>query len=199
MGKEPRSWKHPAREMDFFYLKGVIEAFFRGAGIREPVFMPLRDHPSLHPGRAARILVDNKEAGFMGELHPEVLEAFEIDNRAVVAEFDIPALITVRKAAAFRELPRFPGIIRDIAFLLPDGVPAAAVGEAIKTAAGELLRNLELFDLYKGPKLPEGTRSLAFSMLFQAADRTLTDEEVASRINAVIEKLEREFGAVLRS
>lgn len=199
MGKGPRGWEHPAREMDFFYLKGIVEALFRGVGIKEPVFIPLGDHPSLHPGRAARILVDTGEAGFMGELHPEVLEAFEIGNRAVVAEFDIPALISARKAAAFVELPRFPGVVRDIAFLLPHEIPAAAVREAIKAAAGELLRNLELFDVYKGPKLPEGTRSLAFSMLFQAADRTLTDEEVASRINVIVQKLEKEFGAVLRS
>lgn len=199
MGKGPRGWGHPAREMDFFYLKGIVEALLRETGIKEPVFTPLAAHLSLHPGRAARISVDAGEIGFLGEVHPEVLEAFDISSRAVVAEFDVQALFAARKAAAFVELPRFPGVIRDIAFLLPEEIPAAAVAEAIKTAAGDLLRNLELFDVYKGAKLPEGTRSLAFSMLFQADDRTLTDEEVSSRLKAVVRKLEKEFGAVLRS
>ncbi|MEW6446728.1 MAG: phenylalanine--tRNA ligase subunit beta [Bacillota bacterium] len=199
MGKGPRGWEHPAREMDFFYLKGIVEALFRGTGVKEAVFTPLTDYPSLHPGRAARILAGPGEVGFIGELHPDVLDAFDITNRAVVAEFDLTALFAARKAATFVELPRFPGVTRDVSFLLPEEVSAAAVAEAIKTAAGDLLRTLELFDVYQGPKLPEGTRSLAFSMLFQAEDRTLTDEEVTSRVDAVIGKLEKEFGAVLRS
>lgn len=197
-GKGPRGWEGPPAEMDFFFLKGIIEAVLRRLGVTDAVFTPLESNPSLHPGRAAKVSAGGKELGFMGQLHPEVQEAFELPNRVVAGEFDVAALFNARRAAAFSDLLRFPGVPRDIAFVFPEEVPAALVMDAIRTAAGTLLRDLRLFDVYKGEKLPPGTRSLAFSLLFQAGDRTLTDDEVAESLDAVINRLKEQFGGTLR-
>ncbi|MDI6631848.1 MAG: phenylalanine--tRNA ligase subunit beta [Bacillota bacterium] len=197
-GRKPRHWKGPAVEMDFFFLKGIVEALLRRLRVNEPAFLPLKDHPALHPGRAARIVTEGEELGVIGELHPEVQEAYGLPARAVVGEFSVEALLAARRPASYRDLPRFPGVLRDVAFIIPEEVPAAAVAEAIKTAGGKLLRELKLFDVYKGVQVPEGTRSLAFSLLFQAEDRTLTDEEVGTALEAIVRQLAEEYGAVLR-
>jgi len=197
-GKEPRGWEGPPREMDFYFLKGIVEALLSRLGIEDSVFAPLQTHPSLHPMRAARVLAGEKELGSIGQLHPEIKASLDLPNEVIVGEFDITRLIAVRKAAAFRDLVRFPGVLRDIAVVVPEEVPAAELVDNVKAAGGELLRDLKLFDVYKGAKLPEGTRSIAFSLLFQAEDRTLTDAEAATYVEAIIVRLKEKFGAVLR-
>lgn len=198
-GKEPRGWEFPPREFDFFFLKGVTAALFKGLGVVDQVFEPLKDHPSLHPGRAAQVMSNGELLGFMGEIHPEVAGAYDLPRRVVVAEFDVGALQAAKRPVVFAELPRFPGVVRDIAVIVPEHLPAARLAATIKAAAGELLRSVQVFDVYKGPKLPPGTKSLAFSLLFRADDRTLTDEEVTGLVGLVVERLQEEFGAVLRS
>ncbi|MGQ9512707.1 phenylalanine--tRNA ligase subunit beta [Thermodesulfitimonas sp.] len=198
-GKEPRGWEFPPREFDFFFLKGVAAALFKGLGIADQVFEPLKDHPSLHPGRAARVLAGGEPLGFMGEIHPEVARAYDLPRRVVVAEFDVVALRAAQRPVVFAELPRFPGVVRDIAVIVPEHLPAARLAATIKAAGGGLLRSVQVFDVYQGPKLPPGTKSIAFSLLFRADDRTLTDEEVTGLVGLVVERLQEEFGAVLRS
>ncbi|MEW6181900.1 MAG: phenylalanine--tRNA ligase subunit beta [Bacillota bacterium] len=197
-GKGPRGWGGAPEEMDFFFLKGIIEAAMKRLGITDVVFKAVESNPFLHPGRTATVLSGGKELGFIGQIHPEVQEALELPNRVVVGEFDFGALFAVQRAATFSDLPRFPGVPRDVAFILPEEVPAATVMDTVKTAAGTLLREIGLFDVYRGGNLPPGTRSLAFSLLFQSEDRTLTDDEVTGRIDAVVSRLKEQFGGVLR-
>jgi phenylalanyl-tRNA synthetase beta chain len=196
-GKEPRGWESPPRDMDFYFLKGIVEALLDRLGI-DAVFRPLQTHPSLHPMRAAGVLAGDKELGYLGQVHPEIKMSLDLPNDVILAEFDIERLLAVRKVAAFRELVRFPGVLRDIAVVVPEGVPAAELVDNVKTAGGELLRELRLFDVYKGAKLPECTRSIAFSLLFQAGDRTLTDTEAAACVEAIVNRLKEKCGAVLR-
>ena len=198
-GREPRGWEGPPREMNFFFLKGIVEALLKSLGIEHPVFAPFEHHPSLHPMRTARIFIDSKELGIIGQLHPEIQGELDLPNPVIVAEFNIPRLFNAQKQKLFSELLRFPGVVRDVAVVVPEDVPAAMLVDAVKAAAGGLLRNVRLFDVYKSARLPKGTRSVAFSLLFQAQDRTLTDEEVAGQVEAVVDRLKEQFGAVLRS
>ncbi|WP_041458769.1 phenylalanine--tRNA ligase subunit beta [Ammonifex degensii] len=199
MGTSPRHWLTPSPiPYDFFYLKGVVEALCRALGIKGVSFVPLDSHPALHPGRAARLEVGGQELGFLGELHPRLQEDYDLPARAVVAELAVAALFAQAKPPAFRPLPRYPGVARDLSFVVRQEIPVAVVEAKIREAAGKLLKELELFDVYVGPHLPPGTRSLAFGLFFQAEDRTLTEEEVNERVEKIVRRLREDLGAELR-
>jgi phenylalanyl-tRNA synthetase beta chain len=153
-----------------------------------------------HPGRSARVLLAGSPVGVVGELHPRKASSLDIEGRVAVAEIDLEPL---REAAsrAFRlhEVPRFPPIRRDLAFVLDDDVPAGAVQAALEAAAGELLDRSLLFDVVRGGAIADGRKSLAFALEFRAPDRTLTDEEVEPVVATIVERLRTELGAELRT
>ena len=193
------SWHERPGMLDFFDLKGLLEELLRRLGLEGSRF-ERSSPPSLHPGRAARlVLADGAEAGFLGELHPKVRENFELDEPTAVAELDLEAILArAGPIRRYESVPEFPAISRDLAIILDEKVTADLVAQAIRAAGGELLRELVLFDLYQGPPIPEGKKSLAFRLRLQAADRTLTDEE-ADALRAQIEsRLAAELGAELR-
>lgn len=190
---------------DFFVLKGVIEGLLaglrclkNGAGLR---IRPGGDIPFLHPGRAARLALESGELGYMGELHPAVAQNFELDEQRVyLAVMDMGMINDATSLwGSYKELPKFPGVSRDIALVVREEVPVGALLGAIAEAAGELLENAELFDVYQGEQVSPGYVSLAFGLSFRAPERTLTDGEVSARIDVVLEKLEDEFQAKIRS
>jgi phenylalanyl-tRNA synthetase beta chain len=194
-----RGWQEPPLERDFFYVKGIVEDLLETLGIAATGFTPWTDTLTLHPGRAAKIMIEDTEAGWLGELHPEVLASYEIPTRAVACEIDLAALQPlVRLHTLSRPLPRYPGSIRDLAVIVPLEVPAARVREVVLEAGGELLRECRLFDVYQGSQVPEGHRSLAYSLLFQSLERTLTDAEVAAAHQRIIDALSVQVGARLR-
>jgi len=198
-GKEDRGWQEPPGERDFYYVKGVLEALFETLGIEDFAFVPLTDFPPLHPGRAARVLVGSQEVGFIGELHPDVQENFELPVRVCVSELDLTSVFPLaRPTKVFQPIPRYPGVERDLAVVVSQDVPAAEVTRVILAAGGDLLRECRLFDVYQGPQVPPGCRSLAYSLLFQSQERTLTDEEVSEIHRNIVEALEREVGGKLR-
>ncbi len=198
-GEIDRGWQEPSQVKDLFYAKGIAEQLLRLLGVADASWEPLRDNPALHPGRAARIMVQGVDAGLVGELHPDVLQKYELPIRAVACEIDLTALLPfVQLDTLTRPLPRYPGSSRDLAVIVPLGVPAGQVREIIMAAGGELLRECRLFDIYQGSQVPAGSRSLAYSLLFQSLEHTLTDEEVNAAHSRILKDLENQVGARLR-
>jgi phenylalanyl-tRNA synthetase beta chain len=187
------------RQADFFDAKGAVEALMVGLGIRgwrlgDPAGRPL------HPARSAWVLVGGDRAGVVGELHPRLAERFDLPPR--VALFELDASVLERHASrtvAYREVPRFPPVRRDLAFVVDSSVPAGAVQEGISTAGGDLVGFVVLFDVFTGSPIPAGKKSLAFSVDFRVPDRTLTDREADRAVQRIAEALASRFGAELRS
>lgn len=195
-----RSWLvKESEQQDFFDVKGAIEAVLRALGIRDWRVEP-EEHPTFQSGRSARLLVEGKRVGIFGEISIPVREMFSLPERRVCAgEFDLEALIRARQAARpFGGLSRYPTVEQDLAIVVTDGVPAAQVEAMIRQTGGRILRDVRLFDVYRGAPVPEGSRSLAYSLVYQADDKTLTDAEVAGIHNKIVRRLERELGATLR-
>ena len=180
----------------------MVETLFEDLGIEGEQEWTLGETPGepFHPGRSARILLDDRSVGVLGELHPRVARSLGIEGRVAVAEIELDPLRTAA-SRPFRllEVPRFPPIRRDLAFVVPEEVPAGALQAAVEDAGGELLDRTSLFDVFRGGVVPEGRKSLAFALEFRAADRTLTDEEVEPALAAIVDRARSEFGAELRA
>jgi phenylalanyl-tRNA synthetase beta chain len=184
---------------DLFDLKGVLEAL--AADLQLPALtFTAAEHPGFHPGRSASLALAGEPLGAMGELDPEARAAYEFPYPAVLAaELDLDRLLDAiphRFAAA--SVSAFPPVVEDLAFDVDEGVAAAVVADAIRDAGGELLRRVELFDLFRGEQLGAGRKSLAYRLTYQAEDRTLTDGEVAEVRRAVVAAVERVTGGRLR-
>ncbi|MCG2767509.1 MAG: phenylalanine--tRNA ligase subunit beta, partial [Anaerolineae bacterium] len=199
--REPRSWLEgqDSTPMGFYDLKGVVETLLDGLGL-EGAFEP-GDHPAFPPGRCAQVSVGDGVVGVMGELHPAVREEFDLPAQPVCAlEFDLEALLAqVGAVRTMQPIPRFPSVSQDLAVVVDEDLPAQQVQEAIVEAGGKLLRQVELFDLYRGEQIPPGKKSLAYSLTYQAEDRTLTDDEVAKVQERIVRRLAEELGAELRA
>ncbi len=191
-----RSWRGGGEPADFFALKGVAEALARQLGASLD-FAP-GSEPFLHPGRSAAVSVGGTVAGWLGEIHPLVCRAWDLDA-AVAFELDAAPLLAAATAGeeTYEDVTTFPAAYRDLAVVVPDDLAAEAVREAVLSGGGELLRTAEVFDLFEGKQLGEGHKSLALSLEFRAGDRTLTDEEVDTARDAIVAKL-GEIGGALR-
>ena len=192
----PRSWRGGGEAADFFALKGVLEGLASRLGAS--LAFKSTAEPFLHPGRAAKILVGEAEAGWIGELHPLVCREWDLES-AVGFEIGLAALVEAASAGeeTFEDVTTYPSVRQDLAVVVPTEVSAAQVRVAVLTGGGELLRSAEVFDLYEGEQLGEGHKSLALRLEFRAPDRTLTDEEVAARREAIATAL-TEIGGALR-
>ncbi len=155
--------------------------------------------PGMHPTRSAETVIAGRVRGVVGEIDPAVLEAWGVTGRLAWLQLDLGRVLHgLRGSRRYRRVSKFPPSTVDLAFVVPDGVPAAELERAIRTGGGALLASAELFDVYRGPGLPNGARSLAYRLKFQAPDRTLTDAEVAQARNNCITEARRRLGAVLR-
>ncbi len=198
--REPQSWQpHDASPLGFFDLKGVVEVLLARLELKD-VAWERGQYPACHPGRTARLLVGGQEIGIVGELHPLVRAAFDLPNLPVaITELDLDALLAGWGAPApMTEISGQPPVYEDLAVIVDETVPAAQVAALIRQAAGRLLVDLRLFDVYRGDQIPPGKKSLAYSLTFQAADRTLTDEDTRKVRAKIVGRLERELGATLR-
>lgn len=185
---------------DFYRLKGMAEVLLDELGLLDMVRIKQGAHPSYHPGRCAKIILDENEAGHFGELHPECVERNELTGRVYAWEMDLEILLdAARTERTYRPLPKYPAVERDLAIVLNKTIPAARVREIICREGGACLASAELFDVYEGAQVPEGHRSLAYSLSYRAADRTLTDEEINPFQETIVNRLERELGAKLRA
>jgi phenylalanyl-tRNA synthetase beta chain len=191
--------------LTFFDLKGIVEALLERLHIAGPAFEPA-SHPTFQPGRTARLVVQDPggepvDLGVLGELHPTVREAFDLPPwRVAAAELDLDALLArVPETWRVAAVSPYPAILQDLAVIVDEDVPAAAVQSSISQAGGFLLQDVQLFDVYRGEPVPAGKKSLAYALTFQAPDKTLRDEIVARQVKAIVRRLEQELGAEMRS
>lgn len=193
---EPRSWRGGGEAADFFALKGVLEALAAqlGAALN---FAPA-EQPFLHPGRSATISVGDTPAGWLGEVHPLICRAWDIEA-AVAFELDAASLIEAAELGeeSYEEATEFPAVRQDLAVVVPEEVAASEVESTIREAAGKHLHSIEIFDVYRGEQVGEGSKSLAMNLEFCSGERTLTDDEVAEAREAIRAKL-GEIGGTLR-
>lgn len=191
------SWAEAGPTADFFRLKGLVERLLDSFGLT------LECVPwggtFLHPGRGARVLGGGVDLGFLGQLHPETARRMELSEAVLVAELELAELARCEQAVSYHPLPRFPAVLRDLAAVLPREVSAGRVAEVIRAAGAPLLEAVRLFDVYEGPQVPPGRRSLAYSLGYRSGAATLTDREVDAVHERVRRALQRELGAVLRS
>jgi len=185
-------WNIPPQEVDFFYAKGCIERLLAELRTAAPAFTAAQAAPYLHPGTGAVIRLDDKEVGVVGELHPEVAEAFELPSGVFIFELDLPTLAErSREEITFVPLPRFPSVARDVAVTVDEGTSAGELMEIVRKVDNEYIEAVEVFDCYTGDPIPLGRKGLAFRVRYRSPDRTLTDEEVNEFHRAVLERLER--------
>jgi phenylalanyl-tRNA synthetase beta chain len=198
--RTPRHWATPQANLDFFDAKGVVDALCAAFGVS--IDYAPSDSASLHPGRTADILVAGERLGVLGQLHPTIAERFDLSPTGVpviVAELDFDALVRAAEPLLQVRTPsRFPPADRDISFFIDESTPHAELAAAIREAAGELLERVELFDVFRGGAVPPGRKSLAFSLRYRAADRTLEDDEVSAAHDRVERLLRERFGAEVR-
>ncbi len=198
---EPPAWNRQARPFDLDDAKGLIELVSRRLGFAAPTYTPLTDDPNLHPGRAARVAAGAALVGRVGELHPGTVDTLDLRvERVLVAELAVAGLAGGRLEAARGATPsRQPSVERDLAIVVPVGVPASDVEGAIRRHGGRLLRAVALFDLYRGRPLDDAEKSLAYRLTLRADERTLTEPEVDAVVGAVVAGLGADIGARVRT
>ena len=183
----------------FYNLKGVVEAIVKEIRVGDVEFVPCSDNPSYHPGRCAHIYACDHCVGVMGQIHPNVSKAFGVDGELYCAELSFNELMSTRGAdAEYVPLPKFPSVTRDIAVVCDEAVTVGALEKAIRRGAKGLLKEVSLFDIYRGKGIDEGKKSVAFNLVLRADDRSLTSEEADEDVKSILEALEQECGAKLR-
>ena len=186
--------------MDFYDLKGVLEELFASLHIEDVRFEPDETTP-YHPGKCAQIILGDNRLGTMGEMHPLVREHYDLpETSLIVAELDLQLILdAIPDRHTMKPVPAFPPVLEDIAVIVDENMPAERVLEVIEEAGGKMLVEVRLFDVYRGEQIEVGKKSLAYSLAYQAPDRTLTDKEAAKIRGRIIRRLEQELRAQLRS
>jgi phenylalanyl-tRNA synthetase beta chain len=187
-------------QMDYYDLKGIVESLLDGLQIAGTHYEASR-YPSFHPGKCARLMADEQQLGILGELHPQVREHYDLSPAPVLAaDIDLNALqAIIPEIVAVQQVTLYPPVLEDLAVVVDQTLPAARVAEVIRLAAGKVVKDVRLFDVYTGGQIDPGKKSLAYSLTYQATDRTLKDQDVAQIRQRIIRRLEQELGAELRS
>jgi phenylalanyl-tRNA synthetase beta chain len=203
--RETETWLPGAdiEPVDFYDMKGVVETLLMGLHMREVVFAPAQ-HPAYHPGRVAEVSVNGKVVGLLGQLHPLVVKKYELqvddDQPVLAADFDLDILLCqAPEMHVVDSVSRFPAVQQDIAVVIDENIPAQDVEAMIRQTGQPLVTDVQLFDVFRGEQLGAGKKSLAYSLTFQAEDRTLTDKVVAKQQNKIVKRLVHQLGAILRS
>jgi phenylalanyl-tRNA synthetase beta chain len=198
-GAAGEGWAADDRTLDVLDARGTLESLLGDLGVEDWSLGEPLAHP-FHPGRSARILLGDEPVGALGELHPRIAASLEIEGRVAAAEVQLdPVRAVAARAFQLVEVPRFPPVRRDLAFVVPTGVSAGALQAVLDDAGEALLDRSTLFDVFEGGAIPEGRKSLAFALEFRAPDRTLTDEEVEPVVAAIVDRVRSELGAELRA
>jgi phenylalanyl-tRNA synthetase beta chain len=189
-----------SKGMDFFLLKGQVEAILSSFRLTGATFKSCTDHESYHPGRCAMIELDGAYLGRFGQLHPNVAKNLDSSQPVYAAELNFNLLLEkASPEGQYVPLPKYPAVSRDLALVAKSEIPYAQVADAISKFSGKLLTECRLFDMYEGKNIPIGTKSMAFSLRFRANDRTLTDEEVDKQIAKLLKNLETELDIHIRT
>ncbi len=192
----PKTWNAPPLEADFYYIKGLVQSLLAGLGVEEVVVEKRAGMP-FHPGRSCKVLSKGVTLGEMGEIHPVVLEKYDLDRQTALAWLDVEALRAMSREPRYQPVPRFPRVERDLAVIAPEELEVGTIERLVKGEARHLV-GFRVFDLWRGAPVPAGKKSIAFSMAFGAPDRTLTDEEVTLEIEMIVKKLEEKLDVTLR-
>jgi phenylalanyl-tRNA synthetase beta chain len=189
----------PVPTYDFFDAKGILDCLWQALHLSDVTYEPAQA-TWLHPARRALVKCGSEMIGAFGELHPKTAAAFDLGDRAVLAgEFDLQTIFaSVPDRFDFQPVPRFPPALRDIAVIVAEDVSAARIEQEIRTAGAPLLADMRLFDLYRGESIPAGTKSLAYALTYQAADRTLVDKEVDKAHKKIEDRLKHVLKARIR-
>ena len=186
-------------EMDFFSLKGAVEAILKELRVEGVSFQAVSLNPSYHPGRCAQVLAGDQVLGVFGQIHPLVAQNYGVDAELYCAELSFEALLSVKGSdPVYTPLPKFPSVTRDIAVVCEEAVTVGTLEAVIRKGAKGLLKEVSLFDVYRGKGVDEGKKSVAFNLVLRADDRSLTSEEADEDVKSILAALEKELGAVLR-
>jgi len=191
--------------MDLYDMKGLITAMFDCLRVTGIHYEPWAHHPIFHPGKCARMLVDGQQIGILGEIHPLVRENYDLpvtqaQMPLLAAEIDLDALLPLIPIQHdTHSVPEYPPVLEDLAVVVNDDLPAEKTAELIRAAGGKIVANVRLFDVYRGEQIGAGKKSLAYSITYQAPDKTLTDKDVAGIRSRILRRLEQELGAKLRA
>ncbi len=196
----PASWYdgETPPHFGFAHLKGIVETLVQRLHVPGVRFVAA-PHPSLHPARSAALQLAGAALGMMGEAHPQVCERFDVPEQAVaLLELNLDMLLAHRQPRRYQRISRFPAALQDMALVVDADIPAQTVEETLRAAGGDLLRHVELFDLYQGEQIPTGKKSLAYALTFQAEDRSLTEDEVLQLYQRIQQHAAATLGAELR-
>lgn len=197
--RSPLGWVEKAQKVDFYDLKGIAEYLLTSLGVGGASWIADAGETFLHPGKSARIMLGDQQVGVIGEVHPGVLQAFEIGQPVLLLDFDLELLLAhFAPDISFTPLSRFPDVFRDSAILVDDALPVAEVLTLIERAKAKFAQDVTLFDLYSGKGIPAGKKSLAFRVNYRSTEKTFTDEEINKAHGRIIKTLERELGAEIR-
>ena len=184
---------------NFFTLKGELEAILKGMRMPKASYTAVKDNPSYHPGRCAKVTVNGVDVGFMGQVHPLAAKNFGIEAEVYCAEINFTKLFDMQlPEPTYTPLPKYPTVTRDLSVLCDETMTVAEVQNVMAAAGGKLLRGIQLFDIYRGAGVPEGKKSVSFSLELRADDRTLTDADSEGVVTKVLKALEEKLGVTLR-
>jgi phenylalanyl-tRNA synthetase beta chain len=189
----PEQWSSALRQVDFFDVKGDLEAIASPLAIATPA----APRPWLHPGRSADVRVAGRSAGWLGELHPRLLRRFDLTSAPIVFEIDLDALAEVPLPSAHR-VSRLPSVRRDLAIIINENIAISDLIQALRDMRQPWVESIDVFDVYRGRELPNGTKSVAILVLMRDTERTLTDDESERTVAALLAELRTRFGATLR-
>jgi phenylalanyl-tRNA synthetase beta chain len=192
-------WASPERPVDFYDIKGCVEDLLDGLQIKGGKFIKADDIPYLHPGKASKVVVDQEVLGALGEIHPEVLDHYEVRGRGYLFELDFSKMVKwAREQKRFQALPKFPAVERDLSVVVDKDLEAEKIMEAIRTFQQPYIEEVTLFDVYQKPPIPEGKKGISYRIRYQANDRTLTDQEVNQYHETIFSRLKEVFQLNLR-
>ncbi|ADL51899.1 phenylalanine--tRNA ligase subunit beta [Clostridium cellulovorans] len=185
--------------VDYLDLKGVVENVLETLGIKKVSYERETENPTFHPGKTAKLMVGREFAGVFGEVHPMVNENWKVDERCYIAELYLDVLYkNASDEKKYKPLPKYPAVTRDLAILVDENILVQEIDEIIKKQGANMIEEVKLFDVYKGKQIPEGKKSVAYSLVYRLANKTLTDEEVNKTHQKILKTLEHKLGAELR-
>jgi phenylalanyl-tRNA synthetase beta chain len=197
---EPQQWNAASRKVDFYDIKGDVEHLLEIAAISGgEIKFEVADDPALHPGQAAKIIVNHKTIGRIGKLHPRIQSALDIDQTFLLFELQLEDLLKESSEVVFQQLSKYPSIRRDITFIVDESVDAAKIRSNIEQMKISFLQKLEIFSVYTGKGIPDSKKSISLGLILQEFSRTLTDKEIEQTISSIISQLNNKVGAEIKS
>ena len=194
----PNSWQGDGRNVDFYDIKGDVESLLQASGCGNKFSFSMDQHPALHPGQSARIQRSGRNVGWIGALHPEVLRYLDVEQPVYVFEIGLESL-TESRVPEFSSISRFPATSRDLSIVIDESVSARELTGVIRKSGGVRLVNLELFDVYRGKGVPDGQKSLSYTLTLQDSSSNLTDEEIEEAVTRILTAVNKRVGGALRA